>query len=243
MVVEAVRSLLASSAHEDLEIIVVYDMPTPPQVWPSCARSLGDAAWCWCRSPSPSTSARRYNLGALPRHGRAAGLPQRRHGGDLRRVPRAADRTAARARSRRDRAEAATSRTARVQHAGLVYGSGTITTATTGPPSRRLGAFGELVDEPGGHGVTGGLHRRCVARSSRRSAASPRSCRSTTTTSTSASRCATRGYRLVWLHDVELYHFESISRSNQVRPWEKDIHHRPLGDYLEVDERYSTNVR
>ena len=52
-----------------------------------------------------------------------------------------------------------------------------------------------------------------------------------------------RGHRLVWLHDVVLYHFESISRSNEVHDWEKAFVIERWGDYLEVEERYSTNVR
>ena len=47
----------------------------------------------------------------------------------------------------------------------------------------------------------------------------------------------------MWVHDVLLYHFESITRSNEVRPWEKRFITERWGDYLEVEERYSTNVR
>ena len=51
------------------------------------------------------------------------------------------------------------------------------------------------------------------------------------------------GRRLLWLHGVLLYHFESISRSNAVHDWEKELICRRWGDYREVPERYTSNVR
>ena len=42
MVVEAVRSLLDRTAHDNLEIVVVYDEPTPPEVLDELREVAGD---------------------------------------------------------------------------------------------------------------------------------------------------------------------------------------------------------
>ena len=49
--------------------------------------------------------------------------------------------------------------------------------------------------------------------------------------------------RLVWLHGVVMYHYESISRDNAVHDWEKELICRRWGDYRRIPERFSTNVR
>jgi O-antigen biosynthesis protein len=52
-----------------------------------------------------------------------------------------------------------------------------------------------------------------------------------------------RGHRLVWLHDVVMYHFESISRDNRVRMWEMDWISERWGDFEQVvRERYLNGV-
>jgi GT2 family glycosyltransferase len=51
------------------------------------------------------------------------------------------------------------------------------------------------------------------------------------------------GLRLVWLHDVVLFHFESISRDNAVHDWEKDFINNRWGNYQQVREGYSNGVR
>jgi GT2 family glycosyltransferase len=51
------------------------------------------------------------------------------------------------------------------------------------------------------------------------------------------------GLRALWLHDVVLYHFESISRSPEVRPWEFDALIERWGDFRVVRERYTSGVR
>ncbi|MBC7277495.1 hypothetical protein [Nocardioides sp.] len=50
------------------------------------------------------------------------------------------------------------------------------------------------------------------------------------------------GLRLVWLHDVVLFHFESVSRDNAVHDWEKDFINSRWGNYLQAREGYSNGA-
>jgi GT2 family glycosyltransferase len=50
------------------------------------------------------------------------------------------------------------------------------------------------------------------------------------------------GLRLVWLSDVELYHFESVTRDRTVHPWELERIARRWGDRRQVRERYASVV-
>lgn len=51
------------------------------------------------------------------------------------------------------------------------------------------------------------------------------------------------GLRSLWLHDVQLWHFESVTRDNAVRPWEFARLERRWGTRKRARERYSNNVR
>jgi GT2 family glycosyltransferase len=131
----------------------------------------------------------------------------------------------------------------RVQHAGLVYGSGTITHSYyRAPHPDTIGAYGELWINREVTALTGA----CIA--VRRSVFEEVGgfAEELPVNYNDVDFCLKllfAGHRLVWLHDVLLYHFESISRSNEVFPWEKEFIIERWGDYLEVEERYSTNVR
>ncbi len=131
----------------------------------------------------------------------------------------------------------------RVQHAGLVYGSGTITHSyyRAAHPDV-VGAYGELWINREVTALTGA----CIAvpgRSSRTSVGSPRSCRSTTTTSTSASSSCTPATG--WCGCTTCCSTTSSRSPDPTRcgPWEKRFITDRWGDYLEVEERFSINVR
>ncbi|MET1133978.1 MAG: glycosyltransferase [Aeromicrobium sp.] len=51
------------------------------------------------------------------------------------------------------------------------------------------------------------------------------------------------GLRSLWLHEVQLWHFESVTRDNAVRPWEFARLEQRWGARKTVRERYSNNVR
>ncbi|WP_286930959.1 MULTISPECIES: glycosyltransferase family 2 protein [Aeromicrobium] len=51
------------------------------------------------------------------------------------------------------------------------------------------------------------------------------------------------GLRSLWLHEVRLWHFESVTRDNAVRPWEFARLENRWGRRKAVRERYSNNVR
>lgn len=51
------------------------------------------------------------------------------------------------------------------------------------------------------------------------------------------------GHRLLWLHDVELFHFESVTRDRTVHPWELTRLAHRWGDRKVVKERYASGVR
>jgi O-antigen biosynthesis protein len=131
----------------------------------------------------------------------------------------------------------------RIQHAGLVYGSGTITHSYyRAPHPDLLGAYGELWVNREVTALTGA----CIA--VRRDAFEEVGgfTEELPVNYNDVDFCLKlghTGHRLLWLHDVVLYHFESISRSSEVRPWEKRFITERWGDYLTVEERFSVNMR
>ena len=64
MVVEAVRSLLDRTAHDNLEIVVVYDDPTPPEVLAELREVAGDKL-ALERFTRPFNYSEKMNVGCL----------------------------------------------------------------------------------------------------------------------------------------------------------------------------------
>jgi glycosyltransferase involved in cell wall biosynthesis len=64
MVVEAVRSLLERTSHDDLEVVVVYDDPTPPEVLTELREVAGDKL-VLVRFTRPFNYSEKMNIGCL----------------------------------------------------------------------------------------------------------------------------------------------------------------------------------
>jgi GT2 family glycosyltransferase len=243
MVVETVRSLVESSSHEDLEIVVVYDLPTPPQVLADLrALPLGSARLVLVPFPYPFNFSEKNNVGALHATGEVLIFLN----DDMEAISDGVvEQLIA---PLREPGVGATGAKllfegSRMQHAGLVYGSGTITHSyyQAAHPDA-LGAYGDLWVNREVTALTGAciaVHRDTFEDVGGFAEELPVNYNDVDF----CLKIRHRGHRLVWLHDVVLYHFESISRSNAVHDWEKAFVIERWGDYLEVEERYSTNVR
>jgi GT2 family glycosyltransferase len=238
MVVETVRSVLEKTDHADLEVVVVYDPPTPPEVLEELKALPVDLTLVPFEEPF-SFSAK-CNVGAIHARGdvlvflnddmeaRSEGVveqliaPLREPGVGM-------------------TGPKLLFEDLRIQHAGLVYGSGTIAHAhyradpeASHPAelhmNREVSALTgacvairkELFWEAGGFSERLPLNYNDVDLSL---------------------KVRFLGHRLLWLHEVELFHFESVSRDNTVQPWELKWMQRRWGNLSSVRERYSTGVR
>ena len=238
MVVETVRSVLEKSQHTDLEFVVVYDPPTPADVIEEL-RSLG-ANLKLVAFREPFNFSAKCNVGAIHATGdvlvflnddmeaRSEGViehliaPLREEGVGM-------------------TGPKLVFEDLRIQHAGLVYGSGTVTHAHYRVPvedhrrieldmNREVSALTgacvairkELFWEVGGFSEELPVNYNDVDFSL---------------------KVRHLGHRLVWLHDVELFHFESVSRDNTVHRAELGWITRRWGKLRVVRERYSNGVR
>lgn len=245
MVTETVRSVIASSQHRDYEFVVVYDTPTPPDVLEelrAISRESGVPVRLVLFTEKFSFSAK-CNVGAA--HARGDVLlflnddieafsdgvvenliaPLREPGVGM-------------------TGPKLLFEDLRIQHAGLVYGSGTITHSyyrALHPKDR--GNHGELHINREATALTGAciaLRREVFEQVGGFSEQLP-------INYNDVDLCLKvrreLGLRLVWLHEVVLFHFESVSRDNAVHDWEKDFMNQRWGNYLHVRERYSNGVR
>ena len=128
-----------------------------------------------------------------------------------------------------------------IQHAGLIYGSGTITHSYYKMAANKRGAHGDLWGNHEVSALTGAAFavRRVVFEDvGGFSEQFPVNYNDVDL----SLKIRRSGLRLVWLHGVVMYHFESVSRSNTVQAWEKELICRRWGDYREVPERYTSRV-
>ena len=97
-VVEAVRSLLATTDHANLEVVVVYDDAHARRVLEQLREVAGDRL-ILVPFAEPFNFSRKMNLGVLHATRRPPRPAQRRHGGHLRRLAGAAGGAAATSRT------------------------------------------------------------------------------------------------------------------------------------------------
>ena len=243
MVVETVRSILASSRHRELEFVVVYDSPTPASVLAELrSLPLGDARIQLVEFRHPFNFSEKNNVGALHATGEVLIFLN----DDMEAISAGVIENLIA--PLREPGVGATGpkllfEGARVQHAGLIYGSGTITHSYyRAAHPQVVGAYGELWINREVTALTGA----CIAVTRSTFEEVGGFAEELPINYNDVDFCLKLlhvGHRLVWVHDVLLYHFESISRSNEVRPWEKRFITDRWGDYLEVEERFSINVR
>lgn len=242
LVVDTVRSLVAKSRHSNVEYVIVYDPPTPPEVLDEL-RSIPGAKIKLVGFNAPFNFSAKCNLGALHSSGdvlvflnddmeaESEGLveqliaPLREPGvgatGPKLLFP-----------------------TMRIQHAGLAYGSGTVAHSYYGVAHHQdeMGAYGDLWINREATALTGA----CLAMRREVFEDVGGFCEQLPVNYNDVDLClkiGRFGLRLIWLHDVVLFHFESMSRSSTVHPWEKNLLERRWGDYRFVREELSNNVR
>lgn len=241
MVVETLRSVLSTTRHEALEVVVVYDTPTPAQVLDELRALSTDAVPVrLVEFTEPFSFSRKCNVGALHATGEnlvflnddmeaiSAGIPE--HLTAPLREP-GVGATGPKLYFEDDT----------IQHAGLVYGSGTIAHTYYRMSATKLGAYGDLWGNREVSALTGAafaIRREVFEDVGGFSELFPVNYNDVDL----SLKVRHAGHRLVWLHDVVLYHFESVSRDNTVHDWEKELICRRWGDYREVPERFSTNV-
>jgi GT2 family glycosyltransferase len=241
MVVDTVRSVLATTEHQALELVVVYDTPTPASVIEELGSlSTEEFPVRLVEFTEPFSFSRKCNLGALHATGEnlvflnddmeaiSAGIPEHLT------APLAEPGVGATGPKLYFEQDL-------IQHAGLVYGSGTITHSYYKMAATKLGAYGDLWTNREVSALTGAafaVRRGVFEEVGGFSELFPVNYNDVDL----SLKIRRTGRRLVWLADVVLYHFESVSRSNTVHDWEKELICRRWGDYKEVPERYSTNV-
>jgi O-antigen biosynthesis protein len=243
MVVETVRSILATTQHDCVEVVVVYDDPTPA----SALQALRALPWGRHRLVlvpfhEPFNYSQKNNVGAL--HGTGEALVFLNDDMEAESAGVVEQLIA----PLREEGVGATGakllfENSRVQHAGLIYGSGTITHSyyRVAHPAT-LGAYGELFSNREVTALTGAcvaVRREVFDDVGGFAEALPVNYNDVDF----SLKVRSSGRRLVWLHDVVLFHFESISRDNAVRAWEKELITGRWGDYTEVKETLSTNIR
>jgi glycosyltransferase involved in cell wall biosynthesis len=219
-VVEAVRSFLAATDHPAVEVVVVYDEPTPPDVLDALRDIAGDRLTLVPFS-GPFNYSRKMNLGVLHSRGRFLVLLNDdmeaiTHGWLEQLVAPLLEpdvgMTGAKLYFGNDT----------VQHAGHAYARKNYKHPFIFEPRGSFGPFGALVLNREASGVTAacaGIRRDVFMEVGGFCEALPLNFNDVDLS------CKVRrsGRRIVWLANVEAYHFESRSRLRVVEAWEKDL--------------------
>jgi GT2 family glycosyltransferase len=225
-VVEAVRSALARTNHRNLEIVVVYDESTPEQVLVDL-KTVAGAALVLVPFAQPFNFSAKCNVGFLHASGDVIVLLN--------------DDTEARSDRWLETLVAPLEEPdvglvgarllladSTIQHAGHVYTRGDWMHAYYGRTEFDHGDFGSLLVDRECSGVTGA----CLAvRSSvyeelgGLSEAFPHSYNDVDL----SLKARSRGFRVLWMAESVLYHFESQTREKDVLTWERDALQRRWG--------------
>lgn len=219
-VVEAVRSALARTDHENVEIVVVYDLPTPPEVLAELRDIAGDKL-VLVPFAEPFNFSAKCNVGFLAARGQVVVLLN----DDMEVVSDGwLEQLVA------PLAEPDVGMTGAhllysdgtMQHAGLVFRSNHYGHAFLGALEGDSAEFGAMLVNREASGLTAA----CVAL--RRSVYEDVGglCEELPGSFNDVDlsfKVGNAGYRLLWLVDVKLYHFESRTRDKTVRDWEHHL--------------------
>ena len=220
MVTEAVRSVLATTDLDDLEIVVVHDTPTPVEVVAEL-REIGGERLTLLPFDEPFNYSRKMNLGVLASRGdRVVFLNDDMHAiapGWLEQLVAPLEEpdvglTGAKLLFSSDT----------IQHAGHAYTGKNYKHPFSREDRASYGPFGALIVNREVSGVTAACAamRRDVFREV------GGFCEALPSNFNDVDLCykvRRVGRRIVWLADVELYHFESRTRERVVAAWEKDL--------------------
>lgn len=243
MVLETLRSVLRDTEHQDLEIVVVYDTPTPDHVLEGLrALPLRGARLKLVHFTEPFNFSQKCNVGAL----HASGDYLVFLNDDMEtKSPGMVEQLIAPL-SEPDVGGVGPKllfEGSRIQHAGVSYGSGSIAHSYyRAPHPSAFGYLGELWTNREVSVLTGAclaVRREVFHDVGGFTETLPVNFNDVDF----CLKLRNSGRRLVWLHDVVMYHFESISRDNRVRMWEMDWICERWGDFEEVArERYLNGV-
>ncbi|MCD9154169.1 glycosyltransferase family 2 protein [Aeromicrobium duanguangcaii] len=243
LVTETVRTVAEHSRHEDLEFVIVYDPPTPEEVLEEL-RALRESHGLRIRLV---VFTEKFNFSAKCNVGAAYAA------GDV--LVFLNDDMAARSDAviedliapLREPGVGATGgklffEDGTVQHGGVRFGSGHLSDPYRRASADALGERGELQINREVTVLTGAcvaVRREVFEEVGGFSERFPMNFNDVDF----GLKIARAGLRSVWLHDVQLWHFESVSRDNTVRPWEFSRLEQRWGSRKVVRERYSNNVR
>ena len=240
LVTETVRSVLERTEHKALDFVVVYDTPTPPSTLAElraiCEEFATPVRFIEFREPFNFSA--KCNVGAFHATGEillflnddmeacSDGViesliaPLREDGVGM---------TGAKL----------LFESGLIQHAGVTYGAGTISHNYFKSPGDSVGFHGELMMNRECSGITGAcmaIRREVFEAAGGFNEALPANYNDVDL----SHKVRAMGLRLVWMHQVVLYHFESSSRQPMVHPFEKKTVTARWGNYKVTRERYSS---
>ncbi|MBO9555479.1 MAG: glycosyltransferase [Cellulomonas sp.] len=239
LVVELVRSIVSLSEHENLELVIVYDEPTPEPVLAELREIAGDRA-TFVLFDEPFNFSAKCNVGYLASSGDVVVFMN----DDMQLVsPNFAAELAA---PLFEKGVGATGARllfsdGSLQHGGHVYAAGDLTHAGFKGPGDDEGPFrAYLVNRE-----CSGLTAACIAvtRATFEDVGGFNEGLPGNFNDVDFSyKIGSRGLRLLWMVDVTLYHFESLTRDSTVHQWEYDTimrrwGTRDLDPYLPVGYR------
>jgi glycosyltransferase involved in cell wall biosynthesis len=219
LVVESVRSIMALATHPSLEIVVVYDVPTPPKVLAQLREIAGERL-VLVPFEEPFNFSAKCNVGFLASSGDAVIFMN----DDMQVVtPGFAEQLVAPLFEEGVGATGARLLFAdgRLQHGGHVYASGDMTHAGFGLAGDEQGPFGAYLINRECSGLTAAC--LAVTRSTFEDVGG--FCEELPGNFNDVDFSCKIGYtgrRLIWLSQVTLYHFESLTRDSTVHEWEYD---------------------
>jgi glycosyltransferase involved in cell wall biosynthesis len=216
-VVEAVRSLLGHTEHENLEIVVVYDPPTPAEVLAQLRDIAGDKL-VLVRYAGAFNFSKKVNLGVVASTGdRIVALNddiQVISGHWLEELVAPLEEPDVGMTGAKLYFSDQT-----IQHAGHAYRKGGYFHPFIGYPRENPGSWGSLLINRECSGVTAAcaaMRREVFDEVGGFSETLPVNFNDVDL----SFKVRFRGYRILWLANCELYHFESRTRIRGIEPWE-----------------------
>ncbi len=236
LVVEAVRSVLAKSRRDDIEFVVVYDSVTSPALLAEL-REIPGARLRLVEFTEPFNFSAKVNVGALHASGDVLVFLN----DDMEAESDGLIETLI-----APLAESSVGATGalllfedgRIQHAGVTYGSGEIGHHYY-KSNKKRGHYGELRMNREVSAVTGAclaVRREVFEEVGGFTERLPGNFNDVDF----CLKVRDRGYRIVWMHEVVLHHFESISREASIKPFELNHMNRRWGNHKVVREGYTS---
>ena len=238
MVVEAVRSLLERTSHDNLEVVVVYDEPTPPEVLTELREVAGDKL-ALVRFTRPFNYSEKMNVGCLRASGdRLVFLNDDVEvisDGWLEQLVAPLNEPDVGLTGARLYFSDAT-----VQHAGHAYAGGHYLHPYRDLPRESYGPFGALIINREASGVTAAcaaMRRETFVEIGGFSEALPANFNDVDL----CYKVRLAGQRIVYVASVELYHFESRTRERAVHDWERNLVRSRWG--IPLDDPYVPGLK